>query len=183
MYKKTKDMKKTTLATLFAALVISVGCATTVSLPDRLDKFVEKTEKEYKNYTEEDWEKSRAEYDALVAEMKENYDSYTTSEKVRTMQAIGRYSTMVLGSEISNASDAVGDVLQQIPETINGIINDIDTASLRKSVEGIKNGIEGLVESIDTAKIRKSIESITENIDTAKLREKIEAIVKILEGE
>ena len=183
MYKKTKDMKKTTLATLFAALVISVGCATTVSLPDRLDKFVEKTEKEYKNYTEEDWEKSRAEYDALVAEMKENYDSYTTSEKVRTMQAIGRYSTMVLGSEISNASDAVGDVLQQIPETINGIINDIDTASLRKSVEGIKNGIEGLVESIDTAKIRKSIESISENIDTAKLREKIEAIVKILEGE
>ena len=99
------------------------------------------------------------------------------------MQAIGRYSTMVLGSEISNASDAVGDVLQQIPETINGIINDIDTASLRKSVEGIKNGIEGLVESIDIAKIRKSIESITENIDTAKLREKIEAIVKILEGE
>ena len=176
-------MKKTTLATLFAALVISVGCATTVSLPDRLYKFVEKTEKEYTNYTEEDWEKSRAEYDALVAEMKENYDSYTTSEKVRTMQAIGRYSTMVLGSEISNASDAVGDVLQQIPETINGIINDIDTASLRKSVEGIKNGIEGLVESIDTAKIRKSIESITENIDTAKLREKIEAIVKILEGE
>ena len=176
-------MKKTTIATFLAAAVLFIGCATTVSLPDRLDRFVEKTEKEYKNYSEEDWERSRAEYDALVAEMKENYDSYSTSEKVRTMQAIGRYSTMVLGSEISNATDAVGDVLEQIPETLNGIIDDIDTASIRKSVEGIKNGIEGLIESIDTAQIRKSIESITENIDTAKLREKIEAIVKILGGE
>ena len=176
-------MKKTTIATFLAAAVLFICCATTVSLPDRLDRFVEKTEKEYKNYSEEDWERSRAEYDALVAEMKENYDSYSTSEKVRTMQAIGRYSTMVLGSEISNATDAVGDVLEQIPETLNGIIDDIDTASIRKSVEGIKNGIEGLIESIDTAQIRKSIESITENIDTAKLREKIEAIVKILGGE
>ena len=176
-------MKKTTLATFFAAAVLFVGCATTVSLPDRLDKFVEKTEQEYKNYTEEDWEKSKAEYDALVAEMKENYDSYSTSEKVRTMQAIGRYSTIVLGSELTNATDAVGDVLEQIPETINGIIDEIDTAQFRKSVEGIKSSIEGLIESIDTAQIRKSIEGLTENIDTAKLREKIEAIVKILGGE
>ena len=183
-YEKYLKRPQDFLCALLATIVLSpIMLITAILVAVKLDKFVEKTEKEYKNYTEEDWEKSRAEYDALVAEMKENYDSYTTSEKVRTMQAIGRYSTMVLGSEISNASDAVGDVLQQIPETINGIINDIDTASLRKSVEGIKNGIEGLVESIDTAKIRKAIESITENIDTAKLREKIEAIVKILEGE
>ena len=171
-----------TLVSFVAAAIFAVGCATTVSLPDRLDIFVEKTEKEYKNYTQEDWEKSRAEYDALVAEMKENYDSYTTSEKVRTMQAIGRYSTMVLGSEISNASESLGTVLDQIPETINGMIDQIDTASLRKSVEGIKTGIEGIVESIDTAKIRKSIEGITQNIDTAKLRQKLEAVIKILAG-
>ncbi len=171
-----------TLVSFVAAAILAVGCATTVSLPDRLDKFVEKTEKEYKNYTDDDWKKSREEYDALVAEMKENYDSYTTSEKVRTMQAIGRYSTMVLGSEISNASESLGTVLDQIPETINGMIDQIDTASLRKSVEGIKTGIEGIVESIDTAKIRKSIEGITQNIDTAKLRQKLEAVIKILAG-
>ena len=176
-------MKKTSLITLVAALALAVGCATTVSLPDRLDKFVEKTEKEYKNYTEEDWKKSKEEYEALVAEMKENYDSYTTSEKVRTMKAMGRYGTLVLGNELSTASETVGGVLEQIPETINDIIDGIDTTSIRQSVEGIKNGIEGLIESIDTAKIRKSIEGITENIDTAKLRQKLEAIIKIFGGE
>lgn len=176
-------MKRTTIAAAFAALVITVGCATTVSLPDRLDKFVEKTEKEYKNYSKEDWKKSREEYDALVAEMKENYDSYTTAEKVRTMQAMGKYGSMALGSEISGVSEELGDVLEQLPQTINDMIDQIDTASLRKSVEGIKTGIEGIVESIDTARLRKSIEGLTQNIDTAKLRQKLEAVVKILSGE
>ena len=180
--KTTDNMKKSTILAIFAALLFAAGCATAVSLPDRLDKFVEKTEKEYKNYTEKDWEKSREEYDALVAEMKENYDSYSTAEKVRTMQAMGRYGTMVLGSEISGASESIGDVLEQIPETINDMIDQIDTAAIRKSVEGIKTGIEGIVESIDTARIRKSIEGLTQSIDTARLREKLEAVIKIFGG-
>ena len=47
-------MKSHSLVILFAAIILAVGCATTVSLPDRLDNFVEKTEKEYKNYSKED---------------------------------------------------------------------------------------------------------------------------------
>ncbi len=185
-------MKRHSLAILFAAIILAVGCATTVSLPDRLDNFVEKTEKEYKNYSKEDWERVQAEYDVLVAEMKENYDSYTTAEKVRTMKAMGRYSSMVLSSEIGSATDALGEVLEQIPETINGIIDEIDTASIRETVEGIKSSIdtakirksvEGLINSIDTAKLKKQIEGIAESIDTAKLRQKMEAVIKILTGE
>ena len=149
-------MRKHRLAALAAALAITVGCATTLSLPDRLDKFVEKTEKEYKNYDDEDWRKSRGEYDSLVAEFNDNYDSFSTSDKVRTMKAMSRYGAMALEKEISEASGSIGDVLESIPGTLNDII-----------------------ESIDTARLRKSIEGLTENIDTAKLREKLEAIIKI----
>ena len=172
-------MNRTTLFAFLAAAAIAVGCATTISLPDKLDRFVEKTENEYKNYDEEDWKKSRDEYEALVAQIEENYDSYSTSDKVRTMKARARYGSILLSNEISGATDQVGDVLEQIPETINDIIDQIDTASIRQSVEDIKSSIEGIVESIDTAKIRKSIEGLTENIDTARLREKLEALVKI----
>lgn len=184
-------MKKYTIAAFFAAMVLSVGCATTVSLPDRLDKFVEKTEQEYKNYDEKDWEKSKAEYDALVAEMKENYDSYSTTDKVRTMKAVSRYGTILLSKELSSASESVGDVLEQIPETINDIIDQIDTVAIRQTVEDIKGSIdtgairksvEGIINSIDTARLRKSIEGITENIDTARLRQKLEAIIGIFTG-
>ena len=96
---------------------------------------------------------------------------------------MGKYGSMALGSEISGVSEELGDVLEQLPKTINDMIDQIDTASLRKSVEGIKTGIEGIVESIDTARLRKSIEGLTQNIDTAKLRQKLEAVVKILSGE
>lgn len=149
-------MKAKVFAALAAALAITIGCATTMSLPDQLDKFVEKTEKEYKNYTEDDWKKSKEEFEALSAQIEENYDSFSTSDKVRSMKAMGKYGSLVLQNEISGASEALGTVLESIPETINGIINDIDTARLRKSVEGL-----------------------TESIDTAKLREKLEALSKI----
>lgn len=181
-------MYKIKVISAIAAIVLAASCATTVSVPERLDRFVEKTEKEYKNYTEADWEKSRKEYDALVAEMKENYDSYSITEKVKIAQAVGRYSSLVIGNEVSEAAGSIGSILEQIPETINGVINDIDTARIRETVEGIKSSIdtaairktvEGLIESIDTAKIREQIEGIAGSIDTAKLREKIEAVIKI----
>lgn len=172
-------MNRTTIFSLVAAAALAIGCATTVSIPDKLDKFVEKTEQEYKNYDENDWKKSREEYDAIVAELEENYDSYSTSDKVRTMKARARYGSILINNEISGATEQVGEVLEQIPETINDIIDKIDTAAIRKSVEDIKGGIEGIIESIDTAKLRKSIEGIAENIDTARLREKLEALAKI----
>ena len=176
---KITDIKMRKLTALCVALALAFGCATSVSLPDRLDKFVEKTEKEYKNYTEKEWEKSKAEYQSLVAEWEENYDSYSTSDKVRAMKAMSRYGTMVVQSEVSGASETISDIIESIPEAINDIIEGIDTAAIREGVDGLKNGIEGIIESIDTARLRKSVESLTENIDTAKLREKLEAIVNI----
>lgn len=172
-------MKAKVFAALAAAMAITIGCATTMSLPDQLDKFVEKTEKEYKNYTKDDWKKSKEEFEALSAQIEENYDSFSTSDKVRSMKAMGKYGSLVLQNEISGASEALGTVLESIPETINGIINDIDTTAIRKGVEDVKSGLEGIIESIDTARLRKSVEGLTESIDTAKLREKLEALSKI----
>ena len=172
-------MKKTALTAIIASLLLFAGCAATVSLPDRLDKFVEKTELEYKNYTDDDWKKSRDEYDALVAEMKKDYDSYSTTEKVRMMKAMGRYGALTVENEVSEASGTIGDILESIPKTINDMIENIDTAAVRASVDSIKGSINDIIESIDTARLRKAVEGLTQNIDTAKLREKLEGLAKI----
>jgi len=172
-------MRRSILAPLCAVAILTISCATSVSLPDKLDDFVEKTEKEYKNYTEDDWKRSSEEYQALMDEMEKNYDSYSTSEKVRAMQAMARYNKMVLENSLSATSESISDVLESIPEAINDIIDNIDTTAIRESVDSIKTGVEGIIESIDTAKLRKSIEGLTQSIDTAKLREKLEAIITI----
>lgn len=153
-------MRNSTLTAYCAAMMLAFGCAATISLPDRLDKFVDATEKEYKNYNEDDWTKSKEEYDTIMAEIQENYDSYSAAEKIQVMKATGRYGAMVLEKEISGATETVGGVLEKIPETINEMIDNIDTASLRKSVENIKKGLEGLTESIDTARLREKLEAI-----------------------
>ena len=176
-------MKVSILTALAASAILAIGCATTKSLPDRMDEFVEKTEAEYKNYTDEQWAKSKEDYNALVKEWEENMDNFSTSEKVRVMKSMGRYGAMVLEKEVAGASDSLGDILESIPETINDIIDQIDTAAIKESVDGIKNGVEGIIESIDTARLRKSVEGLTQSIDTAKLREKLEALIKIFGGE
>ena len=176
-------MKVSILTALAASAILAIGCATTKSLPDLMDEFVEKTEAEYKNYTDEQWAKSKEDYNALVKEWEENMDNFSTSEKVRVMKSMGRYGAMVLEKEVTGASDSLGDILESIPETINDIIDQIDTAAIKESVDGIKNGVEGIIESIDTARLRKSVEGLTQSIDTAKLREKLEALIKIFGGE
>lgn len=168
-------MKKTTIIALLTTLALAFGCATTASLPDRLDKFVEKTEKECKDYTAEDWNKSRKEYDVLVSEMKDNYDSFTTSEKVQAAKAMSRYGALLVEDGISNAVGSLTDIFDQVPEVINGIIDQIDTTAIRQGIQSI----EGIIESIDTAKIRKSLEGMVESVDTAKLRQKLEAVIKM----
>lgn len=191
------NMNKSTIFALFAALAIAVGCAATKSVPERFDSFVEKTENEFKDYTEADWEKSRKEYEEYVQEIKDNYDSYSTSEKVKMAEAMGRYNSILIQNGIGNATETIGDLFDQIPEVINGVIKDIDTAAIQKTMDNfgktiesifnsidtaaIRKSVEGIVSSVDTAKIRESVENMAQNIDTAELRKKVQGIVNSID--
>ena len=169
------------LRTLSDALAIFVGCASTKSLPERFDSFVEKTENEFKDYTEADWEKSRQEYEGFVQEIKDNYDSYSTSEKVKMAEAIGRYNSILIQNGVGSATESIGDLIDQIPDVINDAIKNIDTVAIKQSMDNLGNTIEGIINSIDTAAIRKSVEGIVGSVDTARLRESIENMSKSID--
>ena len=174
-------MDKSKVFAFIAALAIFVGCASTKSLPERFDSFVEKTENEFKDYTEADWEKSRQEYEGFVQEIKDNYDSYSTSEKVKMAEAIGRYNSILIQNGVGSASESIGDLIDQIPEVINDAIKNIDTVAIKQSMDNLGNTIEGIINSIDTAAIRKSVEGIVGSVDTARLRESIENMSKSID--
>lgn len=174
-------MDKSKVFAFIAALAIFVGCASTKSLPERFDSFVEKTENEFKDYTEADWEKSRQEYEGFVQEIKDNYDSYSTSEKVKMAEAIGRYNSILIQNGVGSATESIGDLIDQIPEVINDAIKNIDTVAIKQSMDNLGNTIEGIINSIDTAAIRKSVEGIVGSVDTARLRESIENMSKSID--
>ena len=174
-------MDKSKVLAFIAALAIFVGCASTKSLPERFDSFVEKTENEFKDYTEADWEKSRQEYEGFVQEIKDNYDSYSTSEKVKMAEAIGRYNSILIQNGVGSATESIGDLIDQIPDVINDAIKNIDTVAIKQSMDNLGNTIEGIINSIDTAAIRKSVEGIVGSVDTARLRESIENMSKSID--
>ena len=174
-------MNKSKVFAFIAALAIFVGCASTKSLPERFDSFVEKTENEFKDYTEADWEKSRQEYEGFVQEIKDNYDSYSTSEKVKMAEAIGRYNSILIQNGVGSATESIGDLIDQIPDVINDAIKNIDTVAIKQSMDNLGNTIEGIINSIDTAAIRKSVEGIVGSVDTARLRESIENMSKSID--
>lgn len=190
-------MNKAKFFALFAALAITVGCASTRSVPERFDEFVEKTENEFKDYSDADWEKSRKEYEEFMKEIKDNYDSYSTSEKVKMAEDMGRYNSILIQNGIGDATETIGDLFEQIPEVINGVIKDIDTAAVKKTMDNfgktiesifnsidtaaIRKSVEGIVHSVDTAKIRESVENMTQSIDTAELRKKVQGIVNSID--
>lgn len=174
-------MDKSKVFAFIAALAIFVGCASTKSLPERFDSFVEKTENEFKDYTEADWEKSRKEYEGFVQEIKDNYDSYSTSEKVKMAEAIGRYNSILIQNGVGSATESIGDLIDQIPDVINDAIKNIDTVAIKQSMDNLGNTIEGIINSIDTAAIRKSVEGIVGSVDTARLRESIENMSKSID--
>ena len=174
-------MDKSKVFAFIAALAIFVGCASTKSLPERFDSFVEKTENEFKDYTEADWEKSRQEYEGFVQEIKDNYDSYSTSEKVKMAEAIGRYNSILIQNGVGSATESIGDLIDQIPDVINDAIKNIDTVAIKQSMDPLGNTIEGIINSIDTAAIRKSVEGIVGSVDTARLRESIENMSKSID--
>ena len=174
-------MDKSKVFAFIAALAIFVGCASTKSLPERFDSFVEKTENEFKDYTEADWEKSRQEYEGFVQEIKDNYDSYSTSEKVKMAEAIGRYNSILIQNGVGSATESIGDLIDQIPDVINDAIKNIDTVAIKQSMDNLGNTIEGIINSIDTAAIRKSVEGLVGSVDTARLRESIENMSKSID--
>lgn len=85
------------LMILLAGLFILASCSR--PLEDRIERFVNKTEANYETYSEEDWQKSLNEYQALTQEYKDNYQSFSKEEKDRINQALGKYAGILLKRE------------------------------------------------------------------------------------
>ena len=72
-------MKIKVLAALALGVAILAGCSR--PLGDRMEKFVSKTEANYEKYSEKDWEKSQAQFEALAQEYKDNFDKLSKEER------------------------------------------------------------------------------------------------------
>ena len=89
------------LAVAMCAFALS-ACS---SLPEKIVDFVEDTESKCDSFDEKDWETNQKEYEALINDLQENYDSYTDEEKKEVGRSIGRYTKLVMKKGMKQLED------------------------------------------------------------------------------
>ena len=118
-------MKIWTLMILVAGLFILASC--TRPLCDRVERFVNKTEANYEKYSEEDWQKSLNEYQALAQEYKDNYQSFSKEEKERINKALGKYTGILLKKGISSAGSVLQEAIDGASSFLKGVFDSAES--------------------------------------------------------
>lgn len=117
-----KTVSKALLA-LFAGMMM-FSC--TAPLSNRINNLADEAEVNSSNWTEKDWTLSEAEYEKLLQEYEQNYDTYTKEERDAINKAIGRYNGMLVKRGFQNAGNAIKEFGEQIPSMVEGFFSAFD---------------------------------------------------------
>ena len=100
-------MRKYILILLVA--LTAASCAT-LRAPAKLERLVNRVERNADRYRPYQWERVNRQYEALLREYIDNYRTYTISEKQRAMSAIGRYHAILVDHGIKQGIGFLGSL-------------------------------------------------------------------------
>ena len=101
------------------ALLLFIGSCT-APLTNRIEECVSDIETNHEEWSQEDWNLSQEEYNKLLKEYEENYDTYTQEEKSAIDRAIGRYNGMILKHGIEEFGNTIEEFGKRLPSLIEG---------------------------------------------------------------
>ena len=114
-------MKATHIIFCLLLSIVIVSCNAPQKHPiDKLKSHIAKVEKEYSNYSLEEWEVANLEFEKIVANIETNYEKMTPAERDAAMKAIGRYYGLVAKQGLQNAAQETQKVLEALPSLIEG---------------------------------------------------------------
>ena len=88
---------------------------------DQIDDYVTRVEAESSNYDDADWEQADLKFEALRAEIDQNYDSMTTEQQQAAMRAVGRYYGLMAKRGIEVMTREAQKALESVPSILEGI--------------------------------------------------------------
>ena len=96
------------LVILLVALT-AASCAT-LRAPAKLERFVNRVERNADRYRPYQWDRVNRQYEALLREYVDNYRMYSISEKQQAMAAIGRYHGILVDHGIKKGIGFLGSL-------------------------------------------------------------------------
>ena len=100
-------MRKYILILLVA--LTAASCAT-LRAPARLERLVDRVERNADRYRPYQWDRVNRQYEALLREYVNNYRTYTIAEKQQAMSAIGRYHGILVDHGIKKGIGFLGSL-------------------------------------------------------------------------
>ena len=124
----------------FALLVSSALwglCSCTATLPSRFDAFVSSVEKNYSEFSEDEWNAANEKFEEFYQQYQENKSSYNSEEKKQINSAIVRYGKVIAKSGVEEVAGVFEDITSQIPILIDEAKNFLEELGLTKSSESV----------------------------------------------
>ena len=103
----TETMRKYILILLVA--LTAASCAT-LRAPAKLERFVDRVERNADRYRPYQWDRVNRRYEALLTEYVQNYRLYSIAEKQQAMNAIGRYHGILVDHGIKQGIGFLGSL-------------------------------------------------------------------------
>jgi hypothetical protein len=111
-----RAIQSSILIILSAGLFLSSCVTPKANVPQNIDDFVVKAQVNSSSYTQEDWDKSIAEYEKLIDEYQKNESSYSPEEKQKVANAMGRYHALLLENALEQSADSLKGMLKELAD-------------------------------------------------------------------
>ena len=104
---------------------VAVALLTAFTAPRKtaLERYVERVEQSCANWTAEDWEQSKEDFEVYYTRFQENIDDYTPEEKEAVYKAVGKYKGLQLKFKTSQAEGIVKEFGERIPSLVEGFMS------------------------------------------------------------
>lgn len=145
------------LLSVFVVSMIIISCS--VSIPEKLDRFVDKAELNCASYDANDWQKSLNQYADLVNEYESSGKEYSIAEKEMAARAMGRYHSLLIKNGIKASAAYLNELKSILPSYLEGLVNGLDENS-----EEIGESLEGLIDSDELDQLFQEIGGQLEEI-------------------
>ena len=109
------DMKK--ILSLLIAATLMAACA--FSLPGKFTQLADKVAAKGAEFTPEQWEKTNAQFEKLVQQYVDKYDTFSADEKKEINAAIGKYTATALKCGAKDAVKQINALLKQVPGAVD----------------------------------------------------------------
>jgi len=131
----------------------AASCAT-LRAPAKLERLVNRVERNADRYRPYQWERANRQYEALLREYIDNYRTYSISEKQRAMSAIGRYHALLVDHGIKQGIGFLGSL-----GSYAGGLLDI----LRQDVGAVEDFLRNVL-GLGAAETKSALESLRKQL-------------------